>query len=74
MDRWPKNFKMIASDVNDNYNDNNDKKMNDDYLYDHPICHGQAAEDSRKRARTSRLAILEEIFHSKQSSHLTLKN
>ena len=70
MDRWPKIFKMIASDVNDYYNDNNDKKMNDDY----PICHGQAAEDSRKRARTSRLAILEEIFHSKQSSHLSLKN
>ena len=74
MDRWPKIFKMIASDVNDNYNDNNDTKMNDDYLYDYPNRHGQAAEDSRKRARTSRLAILEEIFHSKQSSHLSLKN
>ena len=57
-----------------NNNNNDDKKKNDDYLYDHPICHGQAAEDSRKRARTSRLAILEEILHSKQSSHLSLKN
>ena len=74
MDRWPKFFEMIASNVNDNYNNINDKKMNDDYLYDYPIYHGQAAEDSRKRARTSRFAILEEIFHSKQSSHLTLKN
>ena len=58
--------------INNNDNDN-DKKMNDDYLFDYPICHGQAAEDSRKRARTSRLAILEESFSFKTILTLILE-